>query len=108
MDLDSLYKLAGIAAFIIAGVNFVIAIVGKTFWNLTFKRLEQEVAVLKEAEHKNSIVRHDFTNVTNSVYAKMDKLETTLTNAIDMGFTHVKELFGKEVDNIHRRFDEKK
>jgi hypothetical protein len=36
MDLDSLYKLAGIAAFIIGGINFVIVVVAKTFWNLTF------------------------------------------------------------------------
>jgi hypothetical protein len=115
MDLDSLYKLAGIAAFIIAGVNFVIAIVAKTFWNLTFKRLEQEVAVLKEAEQKNSIVRHDFTNVTTSVYERMDKLEATLiktiaelSKTIADGYTNVKELFNVEIKNINKRIDEKK
>ena len=108
MDLDSLYKLAGIASFIFCGVNFVVVTVAKTFWNLTFKTLQQEVIFLKEAERKNSIVRHDFTNVTNSVYTKMDKLESNLTSAIDTGFKHVKELFDKEVININRRIDEKK
>lgn len=108
MDLTSLYELAGISAFIIGGVNFVVIIVAKTFWNLTFKRLEQEVNILKEAERKNSIVRHDFTNVTNSVYDKMDKLESTLSKAIEKGFQHVKEVFDVEIKNINKRMDEKK
>lgn len=108
MDLDSLYKLAGIASFIFCGVNFVVVTVAKIFWSLTFKTLQQEVVLLKEAERKNSILRHDFTNVTNSVYTRMDKLESSLKSAIDTGFQQVKELFDKDISNINRRIDEKK
>jgi len=108
MDLDSLYKIAGLLAFIIGGINFIIVVVAKTFWNLTFKKLEQEVAVLKEAEHKNSIVRHDFKNVTNSVYERMDKLEATLIKSITDGIAAVTKICDVEIKNINKRIDERK
>jgi hypothetical protein len=108
MDLDSFYKIAGLISFIFGFINFSIVVVAKTFWNLTFKKLEQDVIILKEAERKNSIVRHDFKNVTNSVYAKIDNLESTLSKVIDTGFIHVKELFEKEISSINKRIDEKK
>lgn len=108
MDIDFLYKITGLSAFIIGGINFIIAIVAKTFWNLTFKKLEQEVAVLKEAERKNSIVRHDFKNVTNSVYERMDKLEATLIKTIDDGIKTVTKICDVEIRNINKRIDEKK
>jgi len=108
MDLDSLYKIAGLISFIFGFINFFIVIVAKTFWNLTFKKLEQDVAILKEAEHKNAIVRHDFKNVTNSVYERMDKLEATLIKTIDDGYTNVKGLFNVQIENINKRIDEKK
>jgi hypothetical protein len=108
MDLDSFYKIAGLISFIFGFINFSIVVVAKIFWNLTFKKLEQDVAILKEAEGKNSIVRHDFKNVTNSVYERMDKLEATLIKTIDDGYTNVKELFNVEIKNINKRIDEKK
>jgi len=108
MDLDSFYK-------IVAIINFIALVIGRTFWNLTFKKLEQDVAILKEAERKNSIVRHDFKNVTTSVYERMDKLEATLiktiaelSKTIADGYTNVKELFNVEIKNINKRIDEKK
>jgi hypothetical protein len=108
MDLDSFYKIAGLISFIFGFINFSIVVVAKIFWNLTFKKLEQDVAILKEAERKNSIVRHDFKNVTNSVYDRMDKLETTVIKTIADGYTNVKELFNVEIKNINKRIDEKK
>jgi hypothetical protein len=108
MDLDSFYKIAGLISFIFGFINFIFVVVAKTFWNLTFKKLEQDVIILKESERKNSIVRHDFKNVTNSVYAKIDNLESTLSKVIDTGFIHVKELFEKEISSINKRIDEKK
>jgi hypothetical protein len=108
MDLDSFYKIAGLISFIFGFVNFIFVVVAKTFWNLTFKKVEQDVIILKEAEHKNAIVRHDFKNVTNSVYERMDKLEATLIKTIDDGYTNVKELFNVEIKNINKRIDEKK
>ena len=101
MDLDSFYK-------IVAIINFIALVIGRTFWNLTFKKLEQDVAILKEAERKNSIVRHDFKNVTTSVYERMDKLEATLIKTIDDGYTNVKGLFNVQIENINKRIDEKK
>ena len=108
MDIDSLYKIAGLVAFVFGFINFIIVVVAKTFWNLTFKKLEQDVVILKEEAKKNSIMRHDFKNVTNSVYARMDKLEGTLIKSIDDGYKNVKELFNIEIKNIKERIDEKK
>lgn len=108
MDLDSFYKIAGLISFIFGFINFSIVVVAKTFWNLTFKKLEQDVTILKEAERKNSIVRHDFKNVTNSVYDRMDKLEATLIKSIADGYTTVTKLFDVEIKNINKRIDEKK
>ena len=101
MDLDSFYK-------IVAIINFIALVIGRTFWNLTFKKLEQDVAILKEAERKNSIVRHDFKNVTNSVYDRMDKLEATLIKSIADGIAAVTKICDVEIRNINKRMDEKK
>ena len=101
MDIDFVYKMFAI-------VNFIALVIGRTFWNLTFKKLEQDVTMLKEAERKNAIVRHDFKIVTNSVYDRMDKLEATLIKTIADGYTNVKELFNVEIKNINKRIDEKK
>jgi len=64
MDLDFLYKIVSISV----SINIIILAIMKAFWNLTVKKIEEDVIILKEAEKKNSILRHDFKNVTNSVY----------------------------------------
>lgn len=119
MDLESLYKLAGIAAFIIGGANFVVVLVAKIFWKLTFerkekedlekfKKIDEEIKSIKSvAEHhesKNAIARHNFDIVTKSVYERMDSLELSITKAITSGF----ELFDEKIRNIKERIDEKK
>lgn len=97
---------------IITGINFLFIFLGRSFWSLTFKKLEQEVISLKEEvkehEKKNSISRHDFANVTKSVYAKMEDLESNLTEAIDKGFDHIKELFNTKIVNLEQKINEKK
>ena len=105
MDIDSLYKIAGL---LFGFINIFFIYIVKTFWNLTFKKLEQDIVILKEEAKKNSIMRHDFKNVTNSVYARMDKLEGTLIKSIADGYKNVKELFNIEIKNIKERIDEKK
>jgi hypothetical protein len=105
MDLDLLYKIAGL---LFGFINIFFIYIVKTFWNLTFKKLEQDIVILKEEAKKNSIMRHDFKNVTNSVYARMDKLEGTLIKSIADGYKNVKELFNIEIKNIKERIDEKK
>lgn len=85
---------------------------GRIFWSLTFKKQDERISKLeidvKEHEKKNAIMRHDFKTVTNSVYDKIDNLEKTLKEAIDIGFVHVKELFGAQINNLRDKFDEKK
>ena len=104
MDIDSLYKIVSISV----SINIIILAIIKAFWNLTIKKIEQDVILLKEAEKKNAILRHDFTIVTNSVYEKIDKLEINLSKVIDDGFQHIRELFYTEIKNINKRIDEKK
>ncbi len=123
MDLDSLYKLTGLAAFIIGGANFVVVLVAKTFWKLTFERKEKEdldkfkklheeikeIRVITEThESKNAIARHNFEVVTKSVYERMDSFELSITKTITNGFQNVKELFDEKIKNIKERIDEKK
>lgn len=112
MDISDFGIVFSIIATIVTGINFVFIFLGRSFWSLTFKKLEQEVAVLKEDvkehEKKNSIHRHDFTNVTRSVYSRMDDLESNLTKAIDKGFEHIKELFDTKIKNIENRINEEK
>ena len=104
MDLDFLYKIVSISV----SINIIILAIMKAFWNLTVKKIEEDVIILKEAEKKNSILRHDFKNVTNSVYERMDKLESTLIKSIADGYTNVKDLFNIQIENINKRIDEKK
>jgi hypothetical protein len=104
MDIDFFYKIVSISV----SINIIILAVMKTFWNLTVKKIEEDVIILKEAERKNSILRHDFRNVTSSVYEKMDKLEGTLIKSIADGYTNVKDLFNVQIENINKRIDEKK
>lgn len=112
MSISDFGTIFSIIATIITGINFIFIFLGRSFWSLTFKRLEQDVAALKEEvkkhEEKNSISRHDFTTVTKSVYGRMDDLEKTLTTAIDKGFTHIKELFDTKIKNIEEKINEKK
>lgn len=104
MDLDFLYKIVSISV----SINIIILAVMKAFWNLTVKKIEEDVIILKQAERKNSILRHDFKNVTNSVYERMDKLEGTLIKSITDGYTNVKEILTVQIENINKRIDEKK
>lgn len=130
MDLDSLYKLAGIAAFIIGGANFVVVLVAKTFWKLTFERKEKEdeskfkkiddqIEMIKSSidshESKNVIARHNFDVVTKSVYNRMDSFELSITKAIESGFQNMKgifdekiKLFDEKIKNVNERINEKK
>jgi hypothetical protein len=106
-----------IFATIISGAVWVVTIVGRVAARvkeqdintaLLDKRLATVEKDVKDHEKKNSILRHDFTTVTNSVYDKIDRLENTLTDAIDKGFIHVKELFDTQIKNLKEKFDEKK
>lgn len=123
MDLESLYELTGVAAFVIGGANFVVVLVARTFWKLTFerkekedekkfKRLDDEINTIKAAidthESKNAIARHNFDVVTKSVYERMDSFELSITKAISSGFQNMKELFDEKIKNIKERIDEKK
>ena len=106
-----------IFATIISGAVWVVGMVGRVAakakeQDITIALLKERVLTLekevKDHEKKNSILRHDFTTVTNSVYDKIDRLENTLTDAIDKGFVHVKELFDTQIKNLKEKFDEKK
>lgn len=123
MEVDFLYKILGIAAFIIGGANFVVALVAKTFWQLTFKRKEMEdekkfkdlgdkiremEVSMQDHESKNSITRHNFDVVTKSVYSRMDLMEESLTKAINNGFGNIKELFDEKIKNLNEKINEKK
>jgi hypothetical protein len=112
MSLSDFGIIFSIIATIVTGINFVFIFLGRSFWSLTFKKLEHEVIALKEEvkdhEKKNAISRHDFANVTKSVYAKMDDLELSLTKAIDKGFDHIKELFNTKIKNLEDKINEKK
>lgn len=123
MDLDSLYKLAGIVAFFLGGWNFVVVLVAKTFWKLTFQRKEEEdkktfekidekINAIKDSvdshESKNAIARHNFDVVTQSVYEKMDAMEKSISLKIQDGYNNIKEVFGEKIQNLKDKINEKK
>lgn len=83
MELDFILKLAGIAATLIAGANFVIITVAKTFWSLTFKskaesdekrfnKIEEELVKLRTITNKdreeNDAFRHKYKATVESLF----------------------------------------
>jgi len=112
MDLTSLYEIAGIAAFVIGGANFVVIVVAKTFWKLTFEKkqtddekrfqnieadLEKIEVKIFEHEEKNKFFRHNFDSVTKS-------LEILISSEIK----HLGEIIGLQIKNILEKINEKK
>jgi hypothetical protein len=112
MDLDSLYKLAALAAFFLGGANFMFAGWARIFWNLTFKRkqtddeerfrkiesiIEKLDVKVSDHEEKNKYFRHNFDSVTKS-------LEVLISSEIK----HLGEVIGLQIKNILERINEKK
>ena len=112
MDLGDYANVIGIASIFIAGANFVIITVARTFWNLTFnqKKVEDEKRFIKIEnsleilenevrghEDKNKYFRHNFDSVTKG-------LEAYISSEIK----HLGEMIGLQIKNILERFNEKK
>ena len=108
MDLDSLYKLAGIAAFIIGGINFVIVVVAKTFWNLTFKRVElklEEVDRRTIKEQKdNEAFRHKYKTTVEGLF----ELIKIKFEDMDKNFKNYEKLVETRIDLAISKNNEKK
>ena len=108
MDLDSLYKLAGIAAFIIGGINFVIVVVAKTFWNLTFKRVElklEEVDRRTIKEQKdNEAFRHKYKTTVENLF----ELIKIKFEDMDKNFKNFEKLVETRIDLAIYKNNEKK
>ena len=88
MDLDSFYKIAVLISFIFGFINFSIVVIAKTFWNLTFKRVElklEEVDRRTIKEQKDSeTFRHKYkTNVEGLfelIKIKFDDMDKNFKN----------------------------
>ena len=108
MDLTFIYEIIGIASFVIAGVNFIVIVIAKTFWKLTFEKKQQDdekrfqkieitLEKLNQNEEKNKFFRHNFNSVTKS-------LESLISSEIK----HFSKLIEVQIQNILEKINEKK
>jgi hypothetical protein len=126
MDLDFLYKLAGLAAFIIAGAHFVVM----SFFKMTFgtKKLADELrftqieakAAKLEAEFRaesaqNNAFKHKYKTTLEGFIGAMDNRLEDLDKSMSsrftdlfVGFTTFKELIETKIDLAISRNNEKK
>ena len=84
MDVQDIASIVGMASIFVAGANFVIIVVSKTFWRLTFERKEEDDIKkfdslskdlkslrdeVRSHEEKNKYFRHNFETVTKNLEA---------------------------------------
>jgi hypothetical protein len=71
-NIDFLYKITGLVAFLLGFVNFIVVVVAKTFWNLTFKRVELKLdevdkRTIKE-QKDNEAFRHRYKTTVEGLF----------------------------------------
>ena len=108
MDIDSLYKIAGLVAFIFGFVNFIIVVVAKTFWNLTFKSVElklEEVDRRTIKEQKdNEAFRHKYKTTVEGLF----ELIKIKFEDMDKNFKNFEKLVETRIDLAISKNNEKK
>jgi hypothetical protein len=100
MTLQDWATIAGMCAIIFSGINFVAIAIAKSFWNLTFKRLEAEVKADRElnaTEKKvNGDFRHSYSTTLNLLADQMKHQSDDLQKAIN----HQSEVVDLKLQNI--------
>lgn len=108
MDLDSLYKIAGLISFIFALINFFIVIVAKTFWNLTFKRVELKLDEVDrrttEEQKDNEAFRHKYKTTVEGLF---DLIKIKFED-MDKNFKNFEKLVETRIDLAISKNNEKK
>jgi hypothetical protein len=108
MDIDFLYKMAGLISFIFAFINFFIVIVAKTFWNLTFKRVELKLdevdrRTIKE-QKDNEAFRHKYKTTVEGLF----ELIKIKFEDMDKNFKNFEKLVETRIDLAISKNNEKK
>lgn len=97
MNIQDIASLAGIAAVLIGGANFVIIAIARTFWKLTFdkkekddnekfKKIDERLSLLEEFESKNKYFRHNFDAVTQALEQHITREIKHLEEVIELKF----------------------
>ena len=108
MDIDSLYKIAGLVAFIFGFINFIVVVVVKTFWNLTFKRVELKLdevdkRTIKE-QKDNEAFRHKYKTTVENLF----ELIKIKFEDMDKNFKNFEKLVETRIDLAIYKNNEKK
>ena len=108
MDIDSLYKIAGLVAFIFGFINFIIVVIVKTFWNLTFKRVELKLdevdkRTIKE-QKDNEAFRHKYGTTVGNLF----ELIKIKFEDMDKNFKNFEKLVETRIDLAIYKNNEKK
>ena len=108
MDIDSLYKITGLVAFIFGFINFIIVVVVKTFWNLTFKRVELKLdevdkRTIKE-QKDNEAFRHKYKTTVEGLF----ELIKIKFEDMDKNFKNFEKLVETRIDLAISKNNEKK
>jgi hypothetical protein len=107
-NIDFLYKITGLVAFLLGFINFIIVVVAKTFWNLTFKRVElklDEVDKRTINEQKdNEAFRHKYKTTVEGLF----ELIKIKFEDMDKNFKNFEKLVEAQINLAISKNNEKK
>ena len=83
MSLQDLATIVGIAAIMISGLNAVLIIIAKGFWNLVIRKLEERLTKLEKAEEKNEAFRHKHEASVKSLLSLLETFKTDIDRRFD-------------------------
>lgn len=117
MNLSDIGIIFTIITTIITGINFIFILIGRSFWSLTFKRLESDFLLLKEEvknherrviniENSFSNVKDNFERLVKDMILITEKIEKISKETHDLiNLVNNKMLKDGVVDDIDKKFD---